>query len=840
MLTMELRAPLSGVVLPLEAVPDPVFSRKVLGEGAAIDPTSWEVLAPVAGLLTQSHEARHALAITTSAGVEVLVHVGLDSALLDGAGLHPLVKVGTAVACGQPLLRFDAELLARRARSLLSAVVVTSHQVVAMRRAEGLVEAGASTLLELSLAGAHGAEGPAAHGLRCSGEIRLMNPAGLHARPVAVLAKAARQFVSQIWLARGADRANAKSLVSILGLSARCGDLVQVRAAGPDAHEAVLQLARLLADGCGERLLREVAARLAPAALRDPGARQEYVGVPAAPGVAIGRAHVLRRAAMTIPELGDSPEAERARFEAARREASRQIEALEQHARDPAQAQLMDVQLALIEDAELLAHVRGRIAEGRSAASAWNEAFSSHADRLEQLENVAIRRRGADVRDVGRRVLVLLAGARSTDLDIPDGAIVVAEELTPSEVMSLERRDVRGFCTTAGGATSQVAIHARSLGIAAVCGTDEGVLTVQDGERIAIDGTHGVVWVSLHDGEQEAPRVPAPAPPSIAMAEPPRTAETVAQTRDGRRIDLLANARNAEEVRSALAAGAGGVGLLRTEDLFSGRDTAPTEQEQAAAYLEVAEVLGRARPLVIRTLHAGGGESLPYLHSSHDANPLLGMRGIRLSLAHRDLLRVQLRAMLRAAAVGDVHVLLPMVATLEELRAAKQLLVEEQSEIPHAVKLGVMVEVPSTAISADVFAREVDFLSIATGDLAQYTLAIDHDHPQLAMSADALHPSILRLVAMSVEGANEHGKQVYVCGGLASEPLAAPLLAGLGLDALSLDVRDIGAVRAALSCWTLEECAELATESLQLRTPREVRALLARRVRARQSTDTRG
>jgi multiphosphoryl transfer protein len=835
---MEIRAPLSGVVVPLASVPDPVFARKMMGDGVSIDPTSSEVLAPVAGTVTHLHQAHHALVITADNGVEVLVHVGLDSVSLEGRGFTPLVTQGTRVACGQAVLRFDAEVVAQGARSLLTEVIVTSGDRIArLEPVGGVVEAGTSVLLRLILSGpaADERQGDAGETI-CSGAVSLPNASGLHARPAAVLAHEAKKYAGHVWLVRGPDQVNAKSVVAILGLSTRQGDRVQVKAIGSGAQQAVMQLSRLLAEGCGEAAAEAPHPLSAPArGTPIPGSRKtanaqgEYVGIPASPGLAIGRVHQYRQGSIAVQETGGTQQEERARFATAACEAARQIEALKQHAHDGSKAQVMDVHLALLDDPDLLQVMDDFLGEGKSAAFAWREAFTRHAAKLEKLESPLLRARAADIRDVGRRVLGLLAGEAQADMVVPEGSILVAEELTPSEAAAFESTRILGFCTTTGGSTSHVAILARSMGIPAVCGIDEAVLALAEGVRVAIDGTQGVLRVGVDEGyvSQIQQRMARQATEGEAEEA---AALRLGQTSDGHRVEVVANIRNASDARQALAAGAEGVGLLRSEFLFADRDAAPTEDEQAAAYIAVAEVLGKRRPLVIRTLDAGGDKPLSYLPLPKEANPFLGMRGIRVSLDNPQLFRTQLRAILRAAPAGDIHIMFPMISTLEEVRAAKQLLAEEQRTVPHAVKVGIMIEVPSAAIIAEVLAREVDFFSIGTNDLTQYTMAMDRGHPKLARHADAMHPAVLRMIAMAVEGAHEHGKWVGVCGGAASDALLVPVLTGLGVDELSVSIPSIASVKATLSRWSLDACTSLATDVLRLRTTAEVRALLGAHV----------
>jgi phosphocarrier protein FPr/phosphocarrier protein len=615
-----------------------------------------------------------------------------------------------------------------------------------------------------------------------------------------------------------------------MGLSAQRGEELVFEATGPDAAAAVARLSTLLADGAGEdpnaapppgESGRPVVPRVAPVG------QNEIVGAPASPGLAIGRVFQRRHAAIAVEEHGGTADQERERFAMAVREGARQIDALERHAGDPGKAAILDVQLALLEDPDLIETTEALLTAGKSAAFAWREAYTAQATKLEQLQSALMRERAADLRDVGGRLLGLLTGSVSVEAAVPPGSILVSDELSPSEVAGLDPKVVLGFCTTTGGSTSHVAILARSMGIPAVCGIEEHALSLPNGTRVVIDGSLGYVKVSPDEGQLVAVRQRM-ADQAARRQEEQATAHAPARTRDGHRIEVAANVASLDDVKKAVAAGAEGVGLLRTELLFAGRDAAPTEDEQAAEYTAIAELLGKDRRFIVRTLDVGGDKPLKYMPLPKEENPFLGMRGIRVSLEYPDVFRAQLRAILRAAPAGNVHLMFPMVATLEELRAAKAILAEEQERIQRAVKVGVMIEVPSAAVIVELLAREVDFFSIGTNDLTQYTLAMDRGHPRLARHADALSPAVLRMMAMTVEGAHEHGKWVGVCGGLASDPLAVPLLVGLGVDELSVSVPAIAPVKAAIGRWRLAECSEVATEVLRCRTSAEVRMALAK------------
>ena len=826
-----LLAPLSGILVPLERVPDPVFAQRTVGDGVSIDPTSCDVLAPAAGLVTLLHRAAHALAITTDEGVEILVHIGVDTVSLNGKGFTARVSQGDRVAAGQPLISFDADLIARSAPSLLTQVLVTNRERIrAMTVATGLVDAGRSVILDVELAAAPAVDGaPATEATAVSADIRLPNRQGLHARPAAVVAAAAKAFRADIRLLRGADAANAKSVTSILLLATNPHDAIRVSATGPDAAAAVSALAELLACGSGESqasgesaVPAAAAAPAIPAAPTDP---RKLAGVSASPGVALGKVAQVRRTAISVAEQGAGLERERAHLDAALTRARQQISA-QQAANSGAASRILDAHLELLADPELIDLAVAGLAGGRSAGFAWREAYSRYAARLEALASALLRERAGDVRDVGGRVLGLLAGVTTAPLEFAPGSILIADELTPSETASLDAGRVLGLCTTGGGPTSHAAILARALGLPAVCGVDRAALELEDGTAVLLDGTGGTLLKNPDETEVAAARAVMGRLAAQRHSERAAASEPAATT-DGHRIEIAANIGTAEEAVAAVAHGAEAVGLLRSELLFLDRDTAPEEREQAEVYRAVAAALGRGRRLVIRTLDVGGDKPLAYLPLPAEQNPFLGLRGIRVSLERPDLLRSQLRAILTAAALGDIHVMFPMIATLDELRAARSILDEEQRATGAAVRVGVMIEVPSAALGAEQLAREVDFFSIGTNDLTQYTLAMDRGHPKLASRADALHPAVLRLISLTVDAAHRHGKWVGVCGGMAAEPLAVPVLLGIGVDELSVPVPAIAAVKALVRRLSLRHCRDLAREVAGLSTAGEVRARLA-------------
>jgi phosphocarrier protein FPr len=827
--SLTLLAPLSGIVVPLDQVPDPAFARRLAGDGLALEPLDQRLVAPCDARVLHVHRAGHALTLAAS-GLEILIHVGLDTVKLNGKGFDPRVKTGDEVRAGDLLLRFDADYIATHARSLITPVIVTNmERVEALQGCSGRVTAGRDAIIHLRV-GAGGPEAPMpSPGERVeSAPIVIASETGLHARPAAAVAAAARRFTSDLRLAKGDREANARSVVSIMTLEVAGGDTVTVVGRGEDAGAAVAAIVETLTSVKATAPAAVRAAAPSPAISADGSLK----GVPASPGVAIGRVFQLRHDDAVLEERAADPSHERRALDAAIAAAHLQLEALQARRATEADADRSAIFAAhqeLLEDPEVLDGAAELIQGGASAAYAWRRAYMQQADRVLALRNELLAGRAADLRDVGRRVLHLLVGREEVSPDVPPDSIVVAEDLAPSDAASLDRARVRGFCTTMGSATSHVAILARGLGIPAVAGIDPRVLDLASGTRVVLDGDAGTLRPGPSAAE-EAEIVRRQESSARRRAAELAVAAEPAVTRDGHRVEIAANVGAVDEARRVPEVGGEGVGLLRTEFLFLERHTAPTEDEQATVYEAIARALGPERIVVIRTLDVGGDKPLPYLPMAAEANPFLGERGIRLLLSRPEIFAVQVRAILRASRAGKVAIMFPMVSTIAEWRAAREVVERERLGLGVApLEVGIMIETPSAALLADRFAREADFFSIGTNDLTQYTLAMDRTNPGLAPQLDALHPSVLRLIERAVAGARAHGRWVGVCGGLAGDPQAVPVLVGLGVDELSVSVPIVPAVKAQVRTLSLDECRKTARLALDAADGAEVRALVTRR-----------
>jgi phosphocarrier protein FPr len=839
MARIEVLAPLSGQIWSLERIPDPVFAQKMVGDGLSIDPSDARLVAGAAGKVISVHAAGHAVSLLTPQGLELLMHVGIDTVALKGEGFKPRVKAGDEVKTGDVLIEFDLDFLATHAKSLLTQIVVTnSERVTAWERASGLVSAGKDVLFtaEFGTNGAAVATNGAA--TVTSDAIVIPNPTGLHARPAAVLANLAKGYKSAIKLRLGDREANARSVTAIMALDVTQKAAVRVIATGPDAREAVDRLARVLAEGSGDEGCKPAPApattTLSPSAAPPPRRKSDdpnlLLGVAASPGLAVGEVFQVRRTEIAVVETGGGVDLERQKLAAGLETARGQLAALrgKLHAkREAAKAAIFAAHEELLSDPDLLEMAESGIAKGKSAAFAWKRAITSHADQLAGMRNQLLAQRANDVRDVGRRVLSVLTGTDVKQPEYPLNSILVAEDFTPSDTAALDRSRVAGFCTTRGGATSHVAILARSVGIPALAGIEPDALELRDGTRVILDGSKGTLRLNVTPDEvarirQAQERAEARRKENLANASKP------AVTLDGTRIEVVANIGGLKDAQQIAGLGGEGVGLLRSEFLFMERADAPSEDEQFKTYQSIAEVVGAQHPVIIRTLDVGGDKPLAYLPIPKEDNPFLGERGVRVGLDRPEILRTQLRAILRASTAGNVKVMFPMIATLGELRDVKAMLAEEAASLGvPPIPAGIMVEIPAAAVMAAQFAAEADFFSIGTNDLTQYTLAMDRGHPKLAPQVDGLNPAVLRLIAHTVKGAETTRRMVGVCGGIASDPHAVPILVGLGVTELSVSLPAIPAIKAQIRTLRLDACRELAERALAAESAAAVRALVS-------------
>jgi len=794
-----------------------------MGDGIAIDPLNDTLHAPCDGEVIHVARSGHAVTLRADSGAELLMHLGLDTVELQGEGFSMLVKEGARVSNGQPLLRFDLDKVAQRCKSLVSLMVVTNGERFQARpiTLKG-VKVGEPLLQVVARSDGAVADHDPDIGIEVFGQIRVAHRGGVHARPAALIRRTAQRFKSRSHLHFGGKSAACESVMGLMGLAITEQAEVQVSCRGSDAEAALQALLETLSTALAEEAHVGVPAAAPASRTAEDGVLH---GVCAAPGLVAGP--LIRLDGLQLPaDLGShAAEEQRQQLHQALAQVSREIQRTLENARarrDLEEEAIFSAHLALLEDPLLLDAAHLAIDQGRAATHAWSQSIEAQCQVLEQLGNTLLGERANDLRDLRQRVLRALLGG-TWSFDVPVGAVVAAQELTPSDLLQLSAQGVAGVCMVDGGATSHVAILARGKGLPCLVALGGALLAQQQGQSVVLDADDG--RLELAPSAERLVQVQATQAERAARhARQQALAHTPAQTVDGVNIDVAANVASAHEAALALANGADGVGLLRTEFLFVDRHTAPDEDEQRQAYQAVLQAMGD-KPVIIRTIDVGGDKQLDYLPLPAEANPVLGLRGIRLAQVRPELLDLQLRALLQTRPLNHCRILLPMVTEVDELLHIRQRLDTLASELglDERPQLGVMIEVPAAALLAEQLAEHADFLSIGTNDLAQYTLAMDRDHAGLAARVDALHPALLRLIAQTCVGAAKHGRWVGVCGALASDPLATPVLIGLGVRELSVSAPQIGEIKARVRHLDAVKCACLSAELLNLGSAAAVR-----------------
>jgi len=818
-----LSAPLSGPVLTLANVPDAVFASGAMGDGIAIDPLNDTLYAPCDGEVIHVARTGHAVTLRADNGAELLLHLGLDTVELQGDGFSILVKEGARVSNGQALLRYDLDNVAQRCKSLVSLLVITNGEHFQARpiTLKG-VKVGEPLLHIVSKTPNETRDDELDVGIEVFGQIRIAHRGGLHARPAALVRQTAQGFKSRSQLHFGGRSASCDSVMGMMGLAINEQAEVHVSCRGSDAEAALRALLTTLSTALAEEAHTQAPQAKAPSRAAEEGVLH---GVCAAPGLVSGT--LVRLEGIQLPEDvgGHDVEEQRQRLRQALAHVSRDIQITLEHAkarRHIDEQAIFSAHLALLEDPVLLDAADLSIDQGRAAPHAWSQSIDMQCQVLRQLGSALLAERANDLHDLRQRVLRVLLG-EACKFDVPTGAIVAARELTPSDLLQLSAQGVAGVCMAEGGATSHVAILARGKGLPCLVALGEALLAQAPGQSVVLDADGG--RLELTPSAERLTQVQQVHSQRVALRAQQQTlAHTPARTVDGIGIEVAANAASSIEAGEAFANGADGIGLLRTEFLFVDRHTAPDDEEQREAYQAVLDAMGD-RPVIIRTIDVGGDKQLDYLPLPAEANPVLGLRGIRLAQVRPELLDQQLRALLQTRPLQRCRILLPMVTEVDELLHIRQRLDALAAELglEERPQLGVMIEVPAAALLAEQLAEHADFLSIGTNDLSQYTLAMDRDHAGLAARVDALHPALLRLIAQTCVGAARHGRWVGVCGALASDPLATPVLIGLGVRELSVSPPQVGEIKDRVRHLDAAQCQRISTDLLNLASAAAVR-----------------
>ncbi len=831
---VKLFPPLKGVYVDLAKVPDPVFAEKMVGDGFAVDPLENVLYAPIDGKIKSIHRAKHAITIESEHGFDVLMHIGLETVSLAGKGFDVKVQEGQLVKVGDKLTEFDLDYIAGNVVALITPILVTDieekrisveilpHEIITnLKKAIMIVnllgeinQVADVSIIQASLE---------------SELITIPNTHGLHARPAAQLNAIARKYpTNEILMLKGEQSANVKSVVSLLSLSVQYQDQISILVKGDNPAVIISEIKSALLAMHDDANENPVTVAKPVASVESKVENGKYHGVVGSTGLAVAKLVQQTGIQFKYERFAADSEAELVQLNqvinSLTSELENEIKSLGHQ--DVAHKNILSAHLMILTDPELLTNAKNLITTGQSAPFAWDKATTDSCEALVATGNELLIERQSDLIDVRDRVLSVLCGADSKATQTyTDDVIIIADDFTPSQVIAMSDK-VKGLVSVRGGVTSHVSILARTRGIPLLVGVAKEVLQESNDKMVILD----TVSVATLNTQATSDELAIATNEVIKRTEVLRVAKESsnlpATTTDGYQVNCLANIGNIKEAQIAAKNGAEGVGLFRTEFMFLETKEAPSEDLQYQEYVDIDKALEH-KPFVIRTLDAGGDKKIPYITQMHEDNPMLGVRGVRLCLANRELFKTQLRAILRTNA-ENIKVMIPMISKLSEYRAVKQMFEEIKTELGLTVniQLGIMVEVPSVAFMSESFAKEVDFMSIGTNDLTQYVMAVDREHTELAKDVDYLHPAVITAIAATARGANKHNTYLSVCGLMASEKLAIPVLIGLGIKHLSMTVSAIPENKAFIRTLSYAQCKEVADHCLSLTTAIEVREYL--------------
>lgn len=817
-------SPLNGVIKSLSVVPDEAFSQGFLGPGLALDPISNIIKAPICGTIKSLHKSLHAIVIENN-GVEILIHVGVETVALNGKGFKALCQQGDKVSKGAPLLEFDIDYINKNAPSSLVIVLAASEQEpeALLLAPEGEVKEGGFLF---SVKGKNAPQESCqeeACGETLKRTIVINAKNGLHARPAAAIAKAINGFEgTTVFLAKGEKTANAKSMVEILSLSVGCGDKVEFSAKGKYAQDA-LDCAVCAAQENQDSAL-SVRTIIKNSDIPDFSGEVKLNAQGVYPGLIIGKACHLSRQQFEICEKADLPAEEETKklltaVETVKKKINEEIASCKNN---ESRIEILKAHLIMLDDPFLLSTSTGLIASGKSAAYACHKAVEKGIEFLDNSDNDLLKERKADYKDMEKRILSEIFDKCACQLSFSEDTILITDELLSSE-LSLLGCNVKGLIMAGGSPTSHIAIMLKNISLPSVISAGAAALAIPNGATLILDSAKGFVTVNpvnIESVKREQQACEVMHTKALAAACEP------AITKDGTLVEVKGNVGNLEESVKAASFGSDGLGLVRSEFLFSSYRVAPSEEEQYSIYQSIADSQ-KGKSIIIRTFDVGGDKPLPFFPLPKEENPIMGLRGVRNYSLAPELFRSQVRAIMRVKPYGIAKIMLPMISFLSEVEEYRAIIKEEQAALGiKEASVGIMVEVPSAAIMANTFAGYVDFMSLGTNDLTQYVLAIDRGARQLSAKADTLNPAVLKMMYLTAEAGKAANIPVGVCGAIASDIQAVPILLGLGLRSLSVSGALIADVKYLIRTLDINTCKDMALKALNMRSSSEVRALV--------------
>lgn len=823
-------SPISGQIIQIENVSDPVFSEKMLGDGIAIRPTLAKnfIVAPCDGEIQTIHSSKHAVAILSNDGNEILIHVGVDTVGLEGKGFDSLVKTGQRVQKGDKLLLVDFDFIAKNAPSYDVIMLVTNMNddcELTKNISDNIEEI--SHLFSINKKGdIIEIDSSSSGGEIISDPINVINQTGIHARPASRISNLARKYKSDIEIKFADKKVSAKSVIAILGLGIKFNDVIQVVAKGEDAQVAVAEIVADIKAGLGEVESSEPVEtkEIEKNVITDFTSEVSLNGVLASPGLAIGNVFFIEKEVIDFVEESNDAENEINVLGFSLEDTKKKLKISIEEAKSlkqKTQEEVYSAHLTLLDDVTLFDYAKDVVKKGKTAAYAWRASIENSIEILKSTKDSLLIERIADLKDIEKRVIYNILGMEQKPISYPEDSIVLAEDLVPSDLSTFDN-NVKGVVIALNSATSHVALILRNMGIPALVAVGKSILNIKVGTSLILDANETVIYVNpdaqkIESIKNKKIKLDAINEENIAHAKEP------AITTDGHRVMVKGNVSNGFETEKAFNLGGEGVGLLRTEFLFFNSKNEPSIEEQHTLYQNAVDAM-QGGSVTLRTLDVGGDKPLSFVHIGEEENPIMGLRGVRNYFSNKEIFLNQIRAILKVKPLMLVKIMIPMIGEVDEVIKVRALIEEEMQKqgIKDKVEIGTMIEVPSAALIADKIAKYVDFFSIGTNDLAQYTLAMDRGNSNLTSRLKNLNPALLKLIKMTVDGGANHSKPVAVCGAMASEIQSVPILIGLGITELSTSMKSIADVKALVRTLSYAKCVEAANKALDMETSEEV------------------
>ncbi len=819
--------PLIGAIIDISHIPDVVFADKLVGDGVAIEPFENKIYAPMDGIIKSIHKAKHAITILHETGIEILIHIGLDTVGLNGDGFKLNISANDKVKRGDVMGELDIDLISMKAKSLISPILITDMHNYALNKSIEKFTTINTPIFTITKIDTSNTKAKLPHPktpLIKSTPIIIKNKNGIHARPAAIISREAGLYDTEVLLEKDDKKVNAKSVTSIFSLSINQNDVIYIHAS---SQNIINKLTAIINDSIEEiENIKPISNQLINNTEKIEN--NKYFGMIASNGLCIGKLVKFDEIDFQFEtDISNSPQDRAQEHNKLTNAIDIVITQLEQkinsfHTKDKVSRDILSAHLAILKDPELLNKIKDIINNNKTAECAVSETIRQECEVLHKTKNLLLMERATDLKDIKRQILLAMnTKIIQTKHSYDTPSILMAHELTPSDMLNLDDNIV-GLISIKGGITSHVAILARAKQIPLLISVHPSVLNLNISSEVVLNGMDGYLDISPSIDEISAIKNTINEKMEVERINN-QNAQKPAITKDNVMINCLANIMNVDDKNLLQESGADGVGLFRTEFLYMNHRGEPTLDTQCEIYTSIANTLN-GKPFIIRTLDAGGEKPISYLKVSSEINPALGIRGIRLSLEYPEVFIKQLTAILQTNK-PSIKIMLPMISTIEEYHETKELInsIIEKHSIKTKYELGVMVEVPSVALLSEIFASDVDFFSIGTNDLTQYTLAIDREHPKLSIKADHLHPAVLRNIQLVVKGASKHNKPVSVCGMMASDKTAIPVLIGLGIRSLSMSINLIPSNKALIRTLNHKECTDIANKCLDMSTAKMVR-----------------